>query len=73
MGILGHQKCAKQKLGYWSDNGATYYYKFDASLGYEGTLLAIRDEFFKKGVPLGYLQLDSWFYSERSEGRVEEI
>jgi hypothetical protein len=49
-------------LGYWTDNGATYYYQFEPSRGYEGTLLALRDEFAKKGVPLGYLQLDSWFY-----------
>jgi hypothetical protein len=49
-------------LGYWTDNGATYYYKYDPALGYEKTLLAIRDEFLRKGVPLGYLQLDSWFY-----------
>src|SRR5579872_1810737 len=49
-------------LGYWTDNGATYYYHFEPSLGYEGTLLSIRDEFLAKGVPLGYLQLDSWFY-----------
>jgi hypothetical protein len=50
------------KLGYWTDNGATYYYKYDPSLGYEKTLLAVRDEFLHKGVPLGYMQLDSWFY-----------
>jgi hypothetical protein len=50
------------KLGYWTDNGAIYYYKYEPSLGYEKTLLAVRDEFFKKGVPLGYMQLDSWFY-----------
>jgi len=50
------------KLGYWTDNGATYYYKYDPSLGYEKTLLALRDEFLQKGVPLGYMQLDSWFY-----------
>ncbi len=50
------------KIGYWTDNGAAYYYKYDSSLGYEKTLLAVRDEFLKKGVPLGYMQLDSWFY-----------
>ena len=50
------------KLGYWTDNGATYYYKYEPSLGYEKTLLAVRDEFLEKGVPLGYMQLDSWFY-----------
>src|SRR6202795_1943352 len=50
------------KVGYWTDNGAAYYYKYEPWLGYEKTLLAIRDEFLEKGVPLGYLQLDSWFY-----------
>ena len=50
------------KVGYWTDNGATYYYKYEPSLGYEKTLLAVRDEFLEKGVPLGYMQLDSWFY-----------
>ena len=54
------------KLGYWTDNGAAYYYAFDQTLGYEGTLLAIRDEFRQKGIPLGYMQLDSWFYLKGS-------
>jgi hypothetical protein len=49
-------------LGYWTDNGATYYYNFEPDLGYEGTLLAVRDEFAQAGLTLGYLQLDSWFY-----------
>ena len=49
-------------LGYWTDNGATYYYKFEPTLGYAGTLLAVRDDFRRQGIPLGYLQLDSWFY-----------
>jgi hypothetical protein len=49
-------------LGYWTDNGASYYYTFRRGYGCEGTLLAVRDEFRSKGVPLGYMQLDSWFY-----------
>jgi hypothetical protein len=49
-------------LGYWTDNGATYYYNTNAPLGIEATLLALRDEFNNKGVPLGNVQLDSWFY-----------
>jgi hypothetical protein len=51
-----------EKFGYWTDNGASYYYKFDPSLGYEGTLLAVRDQYKKMGVPIAYLQLDSWWY-----------
>ena len=50
------------KLGYWTDNGATYYYNYDGSKGYAGTLLAMRDEYASKGVPIAYLQLDSWWY-----------
>jgi hypothetical protein len=50
------------KLGYWTDNGSSYYYKYAGNLGYLGTLLAVRDEFSAKGVLLGYLQLDSWWY-----------
>ena len=50
------------QLGYWTDNGAVYYYNYDAAKGYAGTLLAVRDEFASKGVPLAYVQLDSWWY-----------
>lgn len=53
------------KFGYWTDNGAKYYYKFDPALGYEGTLLAVRDEFQKLGIPLAYMQLDSWWYPKQ--------
>jgi hypothetical protein len=49
-------------LGYWTDNGAAYYYHYDGTLGYAGTLLAVRASFRRLGIPLGYLQLDSWWY-----------
>jgi hypothetical protein len=51
-----------RKFGYWTDNGAAYYYKFVPSLGYEGTLLAVRDAYRQLGVPVGYVELDSWWY-----------
>lgn len=50
------------KLGYWTDNGAAYYYNYNATYGYAGTMLAVRDDFASHGFPLGYLQLDSWWY-----------
>ncbi|RDG36562.1 carbohydrate-binding protein [Streptomyces corynorhini] len=49
-------------LGYWTDNGADYYYKYEQSKGYAGTLLAVRDEWKAQEIPMGYLQLDSWWY-----------
>jgi hypothetical protein len=61
------------KLGYWTDNGARYYYKFDPQLGYAGTLLAIRDQFKKLGVPLGYMQLDSWWYPKGVNARWSSL
>ena len=54
------------KLGYWTDNGATYYYSYNTSLGYQGTLEAVAKDFASKGIPLGYLQLDSWWYPKGS-------
>lgn len=49
-------------LGYWTDNGADYYYKYDQAKGYTGTLLAVRDEWAAQQIPMGYMQLDSWWY-----------
>lgn len=51
-----------RSLGYWTDNGAAYYYHFEQPLGYQGTLLAVIRDFHAKGIPLAYLELDSWWY-----------
>jgi hypothetical protein len=50
------------RIGYWTDNGATYYYRTAPSLSYEQTLTAIKGDFDRLGIGLGYIQLDSWFY-----------
>jgi hypothetical protein len=49
-------------LGYWTDHGATYYYNYDPNLGYAGTLQAVYNSFKQAGIPLGYMQLDGWWY-----------
>jgi len=54
-----------EKFGYWTDNGAHYYYKFEPKLGYEGTLLAVKNQFRQLGVPIAYMQLDSWWYPKQ--------
>jgi hypothetical protein len=51
-------------LGYWTDNGAAYYYTGGAGGNIGPTLLSIKNEFAGKGVPLGYMQLDSWWYEK---------
>jgi hypothetical protein len=58
-----------ERFGYWTDNGATYYYNYDAARGYAGTILAVRDSFKELGIPLAYMQLDSWWYP-KGAGRV---
>jgi hypothetical protein len=59
-------------FGYWTDNGATYYYHFEPQLGYAGTLLAVRHEFDQRGIALGYLQLDSWWYPKGPNARWDD-
>ncbi len=49
-------------LGYWTDNGAAYYYLTEPPLSYVDTLAAVKADFDRQGIALGYLQLDSWFY-----------
>jgi hypothetical protein len=49
-------------LGYWTDNGAEYYYDYDRKLGYAGTLEALVQRYRAEGIPIRYLQLDSWWY-----------
>jgi len=53
-----------KSFGYWTDNGADYYYNYDLSKGYAPTLLDLRSRYKSEGIPLGYLQLDSWWYDK---------
>ena len=48
--------------GYWTDNGADYYYNYDQDKGYAGTLQQLTDTYRQEKIPLRYLQLDSWWY-----------
>ncbi len=51
------------KIGYWTDNGAAYHYSFDPST-IASTLLGVNNEYLTKGIQLGYMQLDSWWYEK---------
>lgn len=50
--------------GFWTDNGSDYYYNYDTSLNYDGTLLDIRRYYQQQHIPIGYMQLDSWWYQK---------
>ncbi len=54
--------------GYWTDNGAVYYYRFDPKLGYAGTLEAVINRYREEKIPVRYLQLDSWWYDKSYPG-----
>jgi hypothetical protein len=54
-------------LGYWTDNGAYYYYKTEAGMNEEETLMAVVDEARQLKVPYGYIQLDSWWYFKKNQ------
>jgi hypothetical protein len=53
-------------LGYWTDSASKYYYTYIGSMGYEGTLVAVKQDFAQHGVPVSTMQLDSWWYPKGS-------
>lgn len=59
---------ALKYLGYWTDNGAGYYYNYDPQKGYAGTLQALVQRYREEQIPIRYLQLDSWWYYKTTTG-----
>jgi hypothetical protein len=55
-------------LGYWTDNGSSLYYNFDADKGYAGTLESLVAHYRQEQIPIRYLQLDSWWYYKATTG-----
>lgn len=55
-----------EKISYWTDNGAAYWYATEAEGGLAGdvpgSIVAAVDDLRDRGVPIGAVQLDSWFY-----------
>ena len=50
------------KPSYWTDNGAAYWYRTEPGLDAAGSIVAAVDDLREKGVPIGAVQLDSWWY-----------
>ncbi|MFX0023133.1 MAG: hypothetical protein ACFE9S_12470 [Candidatus Hermodarchaeota archaeon] len=49
-------------LGYWTDNGAYYYYKKENGMNYEDTMISLKEYFEKNRIPIKYYNFDSWWY-----------
>ena len=50
------------RLSYWTDNGATYYYRTAPGLDYAATLERAVADCEARGLPIELVQIDSWFY-----------
>jgi hypothetical protein len=50
------------KPSYWTDNGAAYWYRTEKGHDPAGSIVAAVDDLRAAGVPIGAVQLDSWFY-----------
>ena len=46
-------------LGYYTDNGAYYYYHTEKEMNYQETIIKIKENIT---LPIHYIQLDSWWY-----------
>jgi hypothetical protein len=47
---------------YWTDNGASYWYKTEPGHDVAGSIVAAVEDLRANDVPIGAVQLDSWFY-----------
>ncbi|XP_064616875.1 uncharacterized protein LOC135480876 [Liolophura sinensis] len=57
-------------LGYWTDNGAFYYYNTESKKNYEQTMLDVKQYTDSLNVPFRYIQYDSWWYPKGIIGGV---
>lgn len=59
-------------LGYWTDAGAAYYWNTLPGKNAQDTLLAVKAEADRRGIPYRYFQIDSWWYYTKRPGLVVE-
>ena len=52
-------------LGFWTDNGAYYYYNTEPDMNYHETLLAVKAYADAENIPYAYMQIDSWWYPKQ--------
>ncbi len=50
------------RLSYWTDNGSAYWYRTEPGLDPASTIVAAVDDLEARGLPVGAVQLDSWWY-----------
>ena len=60
-------------LGFWTDNGAYYYYKPEKGMNFEDTMLVIKDYFEENNIPIAYYNFDSWWYLKNTKKILTSI
>ncbi len=50
------------RVSYWTDNGSAYWYRTEGELDAASTVVAAVDDLEARGMPVGAVQLDSWWY-----------
>jgi hypothetical protein len=50
------------RVSYWTDNGSAYWYRTEPGLDPASTVVAAVDDLEARGMPVGAVQLDSWWY-----------
>ena len=50
------------RVSYWTDNGSAYWYRTEPDLDAASTVVAAVDDLEARGLPVGAVQLDSWWY-----------
>eukprot|EP01116_Phalansterium_solitarium_P018896 TRINITY_DN5142_c0_g1_i3.p1 TRINITY_DN5142_c0_g1~~TRINITY_DN5142_c0_g1_i3.p1 ORF type:complete len:741 (-),score=235.75 TRINITY_DN5142_c0_g1_i3:178-2400(-) len=59
-----------QQLGYWTDNGAYYYYNTESDKNYEQTMVDTKLSLDASGLPVRNWQFDSWWYFKGNHSGV---
>eukprot|EP00117_Sycon_ciliatum_P013722 scpid71600/ scgid0175/ len=57
-----HSDPSISHLGYYTDNGAYYYYKTEPQKNYQQTMLDVKAKAAQLDIPFTYFQFDSWWY-----------
>ncbi|MFX1326968.1 MAG: hypothetical protein ACFE91_02335 [Promethearchaeota archaeon] len=60
-------------MGFWTDNGAYYYYKTEKGMNYEDTMVSIKEYFEESDIPIGYYNFDSWWYLKHTNKFLAKI
>jgi hypothetical protein len=61
-----------QYLGYYTDNGAHYYYNTEKGKSADETLIQVAEHAKQLGIPYRYYHLDSWWYQKSTSEKKQK-